>query len=143
VALGKFVLRSKQYLAALRPKDGVLVLSTMLFADEVVATGDLEVPTADSTKPSDRELNMAKQLVESLSAPFDPTKYRDDYRERVIELIERKAEGQEIAMPAEAAPAAPVVDLMAALEASLAAARAAKGDSKDGKGKGSRHKASA
>lgn len=143
VALGKFVLRSKQYLAALRPKDGVLVLSTMLFADEVIATSDLEVPTADSTKPSDRELSMAKQLIESLSAPFDPTKYRDDYRERVIELIERKAEGQEIAMPAEATAAAPVVDLMAALEASLAAARAAKSDSDDGKGKGSRHKASA
>ncbi|MDQ6617907.1 MAG: Ku protein [Actinomycetota bacterium] len=143
VALGKFVLRSKQYLAALRPKDGVLVLSTMLFADEVIATDDLEVPTAGATKPSDRELKMAQQLVESLSAPFDPTKYRDDYRERVIELIEAKAEGAEIAQPAEAAPAAPVVDLMAALEASLAAARAAKGDDKDGKGKGSRHKASA
>ncbi|MDQ6947251.1 MAG: Ku protein, partial [Actinomycetota bacterium] len=107
------------------------------------ATDDLEVPTAGATKPSDRELKMAQQLVESLSAPFDPTKYRDEYRERVIELIEAKAEGAEIAQPAEAAPAAPVVDLMAALEASLAAARAAKGDDKDGKGKGSRHKASA
>jgi DNA end-binding protein Ku len=143
VALGKFVLRSKQYLAALRPKDGVLVLSTMLFGDEVIATGDLDVPAADRTTPSERELNMAKQLVESLSAPFDPGKYRDDYRERVMELIEMKAEGQEIAAPAESAPAAPVVDLMAALEASLAAARAAKGDEGDGKEKRSRHKASA
>jgi DNA end-binding protein Ku len=143
VALGKFVLRSKQYLAALRPKDGVLVLSTMLFADEVIATGDLAVPTADATKPSDRELSMAKQLVESLSAPFDPTKYHDDYRERVIELIEAKAEGAEIAQAPEAAPAAPVVDLMAALEASLAAARASKSDEGDGKGKRSRQQASA
>lgn len=141
VALGKFVLRSKQYLAALRPKDGVMVLSTMLFADEVIATTDLEVPTAASTKPSERELNMAKQLVESLSAPFDPTKYHDDYREQVIELIERKAEGLEIAAPAETKAAAPVVDLMAALEASLAAARAAKAE--DGKGKDSRQRASA
>ncbi|MDQ1377431.1 MAG: end-binding protein Ku, partial [Acidimicrobiaceae bacterium] len=124
-------------------KDGVLVLSTMLFADEVIATGDLAVPTADSTKPSDRELSMAKQLVESLSAPFDPTKYRDDYRERVIELIEAKAEGAEIAQAPESAPAAPVVDLMAALEASLAAARAAKSDEGDGKGKRSRQQASA
>ena len=123
VALGKFVLRSKQYLAALRPKDGVMVLSTMLFADEVIPTADLDVSSSDKTKPSERELNMAKQLVESLSAPFDPTKYHDDYRERVMELIEAKAEGQEIAAPAESAPAAPVVDLMAALEASLAAAR--------------------
>jgi DNA end-binding protein Ku len=143
VALGKFVLRSKQYLAALRPKDGVLVLSTMLFADEVIATADLEVATAGATKPSERELNMARQLVESLSAPFDPTKYRDDYRERVIELIEQKAEGAEIAQAPESAPAAPVVDLMAALEASLAAARAAKADDEDGKGKRARHRASA
>jgi len=123
VALGKFVLRSKQYLAALRPKDGVLVLSTMLFADEVLDTADLDVPTAESTKPSERELSMAKQLVESLSAPFDPTKYRDDYRERVMELIEQKAEGAEIAQAPDAAPTAPVLDLMAALEASLAAAK--------------------
>jgi DNA end-binding protein Ku len=143
VALGKFVLRSKQYLAALRPKDGVLVLSTMLFADEVIATADLEVATAGATKPSERELNMARQLVESLSAPFDPTKYRDDYRERVIELIEQKAEGAEIAQAPESAPTAPVVDLMAALEASLAAARAAKADDEDGKGKRARHRASA
>jgi len=143
VALGKFVLRSKQYLAALRAKDGVLVLSTMLFSDEVVSTSDLDVPTAESTKPSDRELGMAKQLVESLSVAFDPAKYRDDYRDRVIELIEKKAEGAEIAAPPEVAPAAPVVDLMAALEASLAAARASKADGEDGKGKRQRDKASA
>jgi DNA end-binding protein Ku len=144
VALGKFVLRSKQYLAALRPKDGVLVLSTMLFSNEVLDTADLEVPTAESTKPSERELSMAKQLVESLSAPFDPTKYRDDYRERVMELIEQKAEGAEIAQAPDAAPTAPVLDLMAALEASLAAARAPKGDQEeDEKGSRSRHKASA
>jgi DNA end-binding protein Ku len=141
VALGKFVLRSKQYLAALRPKDGVLVLSTLLFADEVISTADLDVPT--STKTSDRELAMAKQLVESLSAPFDLTKYRDDYRERVMELIEQKAEGVEITQSPESAPVAPVVDLMAALEASLAAARAAKAEDQDGKGKPSRQQASA
>ena len=143
VALGKFVLRSKQYLAALRAKDGVLVLSTMLFADEVISTSDLDVPTAGSTKPSDRELTMAKQLVESLSVAFDPTKYRDDYRDRVIELIEKKADGAEIAAPPEAAPAAPVVDLMAALEASLAAARKSKSGDEDGKEKRQRDKASA
>ncbi|HEX3426267.1 MAG TPA: Ku protein [Acidimicrobiales bacterium] len=143
VALGKFVLRTKQYLAALRAKDGVLVLSTMLFADEVIATDELDVATSKSTQPSERELTMAKQLVESLSAPFDPTKYHDDYRERVMELIEQKAEGVEIAPAPEAAPAAPVVDLMAALEASLAAARAGKADHEDGKAKHQRQKASA
>jgi DNA end-binding protein Ku len=132
VALGRFVLRTKQYLVTLRPKDGVLVLSTMLFSDEVIDSRDLEVPTAGETKPSSRELTMAQQLVESLSTEFDPTKYHDTYREQVLDLIERKAEGQEIAEVPEPAAAAPVVDLMAALEASLAAARAGK-DGKDGK----------
>ena len=134
VALGRFVLRTKQYLVTLRPKDGVLVLSTMLFSDEVIDSGDLEVPTADETRPSSRELAMAQQLVESLSAEFDPSKYRDTYREQVQDLIEKKAEGQEIAEVPEPAAAAPVVDLMAALEASLAAARAGK-DGKDAEGR--------
>lgn len=123
VALGRFVLRTKQYLAALRARDGVLILSTMLYADEVVDPGVLEVPTAADTAPSERELNMAAQLVESLSAPFDPAKYRDDYREKVMALIEAKAEGEIIAQPEPAVENAPVVDLMAALEASLARAK--------------------
>jgi DNA end-binding protein Ku len=142
VALGRFVLRTKQYLAALRPKEGVLVLSTMLFADEVIATGDLGVPTTEATNPAARELSMAKQLIESLSAPFDPAKYHDDYRQKVLELIERKAEGQVIAEAPEPTATAPVVDLMAALEASLAAARAAKGGQEE-KGDRSRQQASA
>ena len=142
VALGRFVLRTKQYLVTLRPKDGVLVLSTMLFADEVIDSCELDVPTADSTRPSDRELAMAQQLVESLSTEFDPSKYQDTYREQVLELIEKKAEGQEIAAAPEPAAPAPVVDLMAALEASLAAARAGK-DSEEGKKKPARRRASA
>jgi DNA end-binding protein Ku len=123
VALGRFVLRTKQYLAALRARDGVLVLSTMLYSDEVVDPGELEVPTAADTTPSERELQMATQLVESLTAPFDPTKYHDDYREKVLALVEAKAEGEVISQPAPAAEPAPVVDLMAALEASLARAK--------------------
>lgn len=123
VALGRFVLRSKQYLAALRARDGVLVLSTMLYSDEVVDTAELEVPSASDTAPSERELKMAAQLVESLSAPFDPTKYKDDYREKVMALIEAKADGEIISQPEPAAATAPVVDLMAALEASLAKAK--------------------
>jgi DNA end-binding protein Ku len=134
VALGRFVLRTKQYLATMRAKDGVLVLSTMLFADEVVDMATLDVPTAEDTKPTERELSMAEQLVASLSTEFDASKYHDTYREQVIELINRKAEGEVIAAPAEPAAAAPVVDLMAALEASLAAAKSAsKGNGKDGK----------
>jgi DNA end-binding protein Ku len=123
VALGRFVLRTKQYLAALRARDGVLVLSTMLYADEVIDPVDLEVPTADDTAPSERELQMAAQLVESLSAPFDPEKFRDDYRDKVLALIEAKADGEIITAPEPAAETAPVVDLMAALEASLARAK--------------------
>src|SRR5205085_11582921 len=72
---------------------------------------------------TDRELAMAQQLIESLSADFDPSRFRDDYRERVLELIERKASGEEIAVQPEAEEPAPAPDLMAALEASLAAVK--------------------
>jgi DNA end-binding protein Ku len=123
VAIGRFVLRTKQYLATLRARDGVLVLATMLFDDEVVAPEELDVPTALDTAPSDKEVKMATQLVESLSAPFDPAKYTDDYRDKVLALIEAKADGEIITQPDAPADSAPVVDLMAALEASLAAAR--------------------
>jgi DNA end-binding protein Ku len=123
VALGRFVLRTKQYLATLRARDGVLVLATMLYEDEVVAPEDLDVPTTAATTPSERELTMATALVESLSATFEPSKYKDDYREKVLSLIEAKADGEVVVPPEAPAPAAPVVDLMAALEASLAAAR--------------------
>lgn len=126
VALGRFVLRTKQYLAALRARDGVLVLSTMLYPDEVIDPSELEVATTDATKPAKRELDMATSLVESLSGAFDASKYHDDHREKVLALIEAKAEGESIAEAPEAHAAAPVVDLMAALEASLEAARKAK-----------------
>jgi DNA end-binding protein Ku len=101
----------------------VLVLATMLYDDEVVAVEDLDVPTAADTEPSEREVNMATQLVESLTNPFEPSKYQDDYREKVLAMIEAKADGEIISAPEAPAEAAPVVDLMAALEASLAAAR--------------------
>jgi len=123
VGIGRFVLRTKQYLAALRPRNGALVLSTMLFADEVIETSDLEVKTTSDTRPSERELSMARQLVGSLSAEWEPDKYKDDYRQKVLDLIEAKAAGNEIAVPEEPERPAPVVDLMAALEASLARAK--------------------
>ena len=123
VAVGRFVLRTKQYLATLRVRDGVLVLATMLYADEVIDPQELEVPTVSDTAPSDRELDMATQLVESLSAPFEPDKYHDDYREKVLALIEAKADGEIITAPEAPETTAPVVDLMAALEASLARAK--------------------
>src|SRR5438105_694066 len=98
VGLARFVMRTKQYLAALRAKDNALVLSTMLFDDEVVPLSGLEgVP--DGVDLSEREVAMAEQLVSSLATDFEPAKYHDDYRQRVLDLIQAKAEGQVIAAP--------------------------------------------
>ena len=120
VAVGRFVLRSKEALVAIRPVDGVLCLETMRYADEVLAA-DREQPLAEPTAdPTERELEMARQLVQSLSGTFDPEKYRDEYREEVLALIDRKAAGEEIVAPATPEEPAKVLDLMAALEASLA-----------------------
>jgi DNA end-binding protein Ku len=124
VALCRIVIRSKQQLCALRPNGEVLTLSTMLFGDEVIAPDRLdELESVSESEASERELAMARQLIDSLSSDFEPSKYRDDYRDRVLALIERKAGGEEIAVQptAEEPEAAP--DLMAALEASLAAVK--------------------
>ena len=126
VAIGRLVLRTKQYLAAIRPRDDVLVIETMLYADEVVDADDLEGVPHDEIEVSERELKMARQLIDSLTADFQPEKYRDEYRERVLALIEAKAEGQElVTQPVEAEEPQPV-DLMAALEASLDAVKSGK-----------------
>jgi DNA end-binding protein Ku len=121
VGIARFVMRSKQYLAALRPKNGRLMLSTMVYADEVVPDEQVaEFGTLDSIDLSDRELAMAQQLIESLSTAFEPERFRDEYRDRVLELIERKAAGVEEVFDAPAAvEPTKVVDLMAALEASV------------------------
>jgi DNA end-binding protein Ku len=129
VAIGRFVLRTRQQLCALRPADGVLMLSTMLYGDEVHSPQRLdELEALGDVEANPREVKMAQELIESLSAPFEPERHRDAYRERVLELIERKAAGEEIAVqPAAEAPSA-VPDLMAALEASVAAVRGKGGD---------------
>jgi DNA end-binding protein Ku len=119
VAIGRFVLRSKEALVAIRPVDGALVLETMRFADEVLAP-DREAPLAEpSSAPTEREKEMAKQLVNSLTAEFDPDKYHDEYREELLALIDKKASGEEIVAAPESEEPAKVLDLMAALEASL------------------------
>ena len=124
VGIGRVVLRSKQQLCALRPTGDVLTLSTMLFGDEVLAPDRLdELDAVEDAEASDRELQMAEQLISSLSREFDPSKYHDDYRERVLQLIQRKAAGEEIAVEPEAEEPSAAPDLMAALEASLAAVR--------------------
>jgi DNA end-binding protein Ku len=129
VAIARFVMRTKQYLAALRASDGALVLSTMVYADELVPREEIgELEAAAEVNVSDRELTMAKQLIESLSADFEPERFRDEYRDRVMELVERKAEGEEVVVEAPAAvDEGKVVDLMAALEASVKEAREARG----------------
>jgi DNA end-binding protein Ku len=128
VAIARLVMRTKQYLAALRPKDGVLVMSTMVYADEVNDPAELNgVDEMDEVDVSDRELKMASQLVDSLTEPFEAERYEDTYRKQVLELIDRKAAGEEEVVPAPA-PAAEekVVDLMAALEASVRDAKEAR-----------------
>jgi len=127
VGIARLVLRTKQYLAAIRPMDDALVLETMLFADEVVPPDELDLPGKE-IEVTEREEKMARQLIDSLTTDFDPEKYRDEYRERVLELIEQKAAGQEIVVEDTAEEAPKVVDLMAALEASLAAVKKSKGD---------------
>ena len=126
VAIARFILRNKQYLSTVRPSmDGrALILSTMLY-DEIVSTSELDEFLADhdQAKPNEREMNMAVQLIESLTADFAPDKYHDDYRKHVMTMLEKKAEGQIIAAKPAAAPTGKVIDLMAALEASLAAVK--------------------
>jgi DNA end-binding protein Ku len=121
VAIATIVLRTKEYLSCIRPLGQALALSTMNHADEIVPEDELELPEA--ARPSERELHMAEQLVESLTAPFQPEKYPDVHRERVLALVEKKAEGQTIEAPAEEERPAEVVSLADALSASLEAAR--------------------
>ncbi|TMB41071.1 MAG: Ku protein, partial [Deltaproteobacteria bacterium] len=117
VGIARFVLRTKQYLAAVRPLEHALAISTMLYADEVVSQDELEALPDAHTKPGERELKMAEQLIGSLAADFDIRKYKDDYREQVLALLERKAEGEEIVAqePAEE-PRGKIVNLMDALQ---------------------------
>jgi DNA end-binding protein Ku len=129
VAIAKVVLRSKEQLVAIRPQDDLLCMETMIFADEVVSHDSIDdLPDAKDLKASARELKMAQQLIESLSTEWEPEKYRDEYREKVLGLIERKAAGEEIAVQPEAPQPTKVPDLMAALEASLAAVKGSDGD---------------
>ncbi|MDX6627087.1 MAG: end-binding protein Ku [Solirubrobacterales bacterium] len=131
-AIARFVFRNKEHLAAIRASNGVLTLTTMRFADEVVPPSELDDALPDSKgKVAKKEQQMAEQLIESLSTKFDPSSYRDEYREQLLGLIERKAEGKEIVAPeAEAPKATKAPDLMAALEESIAAVKDRKGPAK-------------
>ncbi|MCU1462078.1 MAG: Ku protein [Acidimicrobiales bacterium] len=122
VAIGKVVIRTKQYLAAIRPLNGVLALSTMRFADEVVAPEEIDAIPSGKARVTPREIELAEQIVDALSADWKPEKYRDTYRERVLDFIDKKAKGQDVVVDHPETEKAEVVDLMAALEASLNAA---------------------
>jgi DNA end-binding protein Ku len=132
VAVARVVLRSKEHLVAIRPRDGALAMETMLFADEVMPPESLEELAAGDgeVQTSDRELAMANQLIDSLASDFEPEKYRDEYRERVLDLIERKAQGETIVIEEPEAEPEKVPDLMAALEASIASAKKPTGKAK-------------
>jgi DNA end-binding protein Ku len=131
VAIARVVIRTKEQLVAVRPLGGVLAMATMNFADEVVDPDSFDEKPDEDVDTTKRELEMARQLIDSLTADFEPDKYHDEYREAVLDLIEKKAEGQEIVLqPAEEPERVP--DLMAALEASLASAKGG-GDSGNGK----------
>ena len=125
VAIGRLVMRTKQYLAAIRPYEGALALSTMLFHDEVVPASEIDdIPTGRSApKVAPAELKMATQIIDSLTRDWDPTRYEDTYRVQVLDYLKKKAAGEEIVVEEEAGEQATVVDLMAALEASLEAAK--------------------
>jgi DNA end-binding protein Ku len=133
VAIARFVFRNKEHLAAIRPAEGALTLTTMRFADEVVPASDLDDALPEKAqKVAKKEREMAEALIESLSTEFDPSSYQDEYREQLLALIERKAEGKEIvAAEPEEPKATKAPDLMAALEESIAAVK----DKRDGAGK--------
>ncbi|HVX85917.1 MAG TPA: Ku protein [Phycisphaerae bacterium] len=123
VGIAKFTMRSKEYLAALRPSEGVIVLETMHFSGEVTPTKKVDDAPRE-VKVDQRELSVAEKLIQSLSTDFKPEQYHDEYRDRVMELIQKKAHGEHIVVqPKHAEHETRAADLMAALEASLNKAR--------------------
>jgi DNA end-binding protein Ku len=127
VAIGTVVMRNKQYLTAVRPLDGALAMSTMRFADEIVARTAIDGVPNRPSKPQPAALKMAMQLVDGLAAEWDPTKYRDTYVDELRKRIKAKQAGKELVQETTAAESnGKVLDLMAALEASLQASKAKK-----------------
>jgi DNA end-binding protein Ku len=134
VGIGSVVMRNKQYLAAIRPLDGALAMSTMRFADEIVPKSEVpDLPSARA-KPDSKEVRLATQIIESLVSEWDPRRYHDTYTEEMRHLIDRKAKGKKIEAPApEPEKKAEVIDLMSALQASLERGKTTKRASKTSK----------
>lgn len=120
VGIAKVVIKTRQYLAGVKPEDGALVLELMHFADELADPGKLHVPK--KTEVGKREINMAKSLIDSMSSKWNPEKYKDDYREALMEVIEEKVEagGKEIEeKPKKAPKPTKIIDLVSVLQKSL------------------------
>ena len=126
VAIGTVVMRNKQYLTAVRPLDGSLAMSTMRFADEVVPRADVEGLPKRRAKPEAKVLKMATQLIDSLAAEWDPARYHDTYVEELRKRIKARDAGKEVVEKDELPPEGKVLDLMAALERSVEAAKGRK-----------------
>jgi DNA end-binding protein Ku len=119
-ALGRFVMRAKEYLAIVRVRDGALTLTTMLFADEVRATKDIDAATQKSHKPTKRQLDAAVAVIEELSTEWEPEKHKDRYRARLKRVVDQKRKGKTIKSPDQAPEPEAAPDLMEALERTLA-----------------------
>ncbi|HXF36643.1 MAG TPA: Ku protein [Actinomycetota bacterium] len=139
VGIAKVSFRDKEHLAALRFKDRAFVLETMFWPDEIREAEGVDVDA--EVRP--QEVEMARQLIESLSGPFDPEAYRDEYREKLLEIVERKVAGEEITVAEEAEAPQKVVDLMAALKASVEAAKQKEKEKPPAKKRATRKKAAA
>jgi DNA end-binding protein Ku len=122
IAIATLVMRNKEYLVAIRPEDDALALHTMYFSDEVRQPGQELPELPEENDVSDRELSMAQLLIESMQNDWDPERYHDTHREKVEAIIEEKRQGHEIVIQAPEEQPAKVVDLMEALNASIAAA---------------------
>lgn len=132
VAIASFVMRNKEYLAAIRAQDGLLILSTMHHADEVVDPADLDLSgLLGDVEVREREVEMAQRLIDSLVTDFEPEAYEDSYRQRLTEFLEAKAEGQDVELPKVEPDRGGVIDLTAALEQSLE--RAGRGEKGSGR----------
>jgi DNA end-binding protein Ku len=117
-ALGRFVMRTKEYLVLIRERDERLTLTTLRFHDEVRPTKDVPTPTKKD-KPAKKEVDQAVALIEALACPWDPDRYEDRYQKRLKQIVRRKAKGKTVEVPEQEKEPSPVPDLMAALEKTL------------------------
>jgi DNA end-binding protein Ku len=130
VAIGRFVLRTREYLVAIRVRDGALALATMLFHDEVRPTKGIAPSQTKKTAPAKREVDHAIELIDAMTRKFDPSNYEDRHRRRLLKIIRDKKKGRKVKLPEQEAEPKGVPDLMAALEESIAAAKRQRSGSK-------------